>query len=202
MRFSSCVWVLLSLLTFRLQAGAEQPIDQVKSSAGRIIAILGDPNLKGLEKKAERRRLIRQEVDRRFDWPRIARGCLGRHWTKRSREEQKEFIEVFSRFLERSYLDKIEPYYEELDRIDYQRQEIIDNFASVKTVITTKQQISHPVEYRLEKSAQGEWRIYDAVIEGVSLVKNYRVQFDEIITRSSYSALMKDLKRRLETNKP
>ena len=92
---------------------------------------------------------------------------------------------------------KIEPYYQELEKINYQSEKILDTFASVKTVIVTRQKVEHPVEYRLEQSQTG-WRIYDIVIEGVSLVKNYRTQFDEIITKSSYEALLKELRSKAE----
>src|SRR6185436_6636635 len=122
------------------------------------------------------------------------------HWQKRTPAEQKEFMDLFKQFLERTYLDKIEPYYNELDKITYQGEKIIDNYASVKSVITTKRQIDHPVEYRLEKGSNNNWRVYDVLIEGVSLVKNYRVQFDEIISKSSFEGLIKDLRTKIETN--
>jgi phospholipid transport system substrate-binding protein len=80
-----------------------------------------------------------------------------------------------------------------LDKIDYLGEKIIDDYASVKVLITTKNQVAHPVEYRLEKTG-GDWRIYDVLIEGVSLVKNYRDQFDEIIAKSSYEKLVAELR--------
>ena len=184
------------LLVGLLQAApAGRPIDQVKSTADKVIALLNDPNLKGQEKSAERHRLIREQLEERFDWANICRSCLGHHWSKLSRDQQSEFIELFKIFLERTYLDRIEPSYSQLDRIDYQGERILeDKFASVKTVVMTKQKVDHPVEYRLEKAASGTWRVYDIIIEGVSLVKNYRTQFDEIIGKSSYEGLINDLK--------
>ena len=87
-----------------------------------------------------------------------------------------------------------------MDRIGYQGERIADqNYASVKTVVITKQKIEHPVEYRLEKAAD-RWRVYDVVIEGVSLVKNYRTQFDEIIAKSSYEGLLSDLRAKSVPN--
>ncbi len=185
---------------FNVTAGvqAARAIDQVKATADRVIALLNDPALQGDDKKAERHRLIRQELDARFDWPEIARGCLGRHWSKRNNDERKEFMALFSEFLERTYLDRIEPYYADLEKLDFLGEKIIDNYASVKTVISTKKKIDHPVEYRLQKTGD-EWRVYDVVIEGVSLVKNYRVQFDEIIAKSSYESLIKDIKSKIQT---
>ena len=178
-----------------LAAPSLRPMDQVRSTADKIIAILKDPALAGDAKTAERHRAIRGELEERFDWANICRSCLGRHWAKASREQQAEFIDLFKQFLERTYLDRIEPYYSQLDHIDYQGERIADqNYASVRTVVVTKQKIDHPVEYRLERSPSGSWRVYDVVVEGVSLVKNYRTQFDEIINRSSFAGLLSELK--------
>ncbi len=178
---------------------AGRPTEQIRASAEKIIAVLNDAGLKSEARKGERRRVIRQELRGRFDWAGIARGCLGRHWAKRSPDEQIEFVELFSRFLEQTYLDKIEPYYGDLAKIDYQGEKIIENYASVRTVVSTKAKIDHPVEYRLEKSPTEDiWRVYDVVIEGVSLVRNYRVQFDEMIAKTSFEALIKDIKAKLD----
>lgn len=190
---------LFFFFVIALRVSAESAIDQVRNTADRVIALLNDPNLKGEAKRKERNERIRSEIDARFNWSGIARGCLGRHWAKRSPQEQNEFIDLFGRFLERTYLDKIEPYYQDLAKIEYQGEKVIDNYASVRTVILTKQGVAHPVEYRLEKApTEKAWRIYDAVIEGVSLVRNYRTQFDEIINRSSFAGLIKDLKAKVE----
>jgi phospholipid transport system substrate-binding protein len=175
-----------------------RPLEQVRSTTDRILGILKDAKLQGDEKQPERRRLLREELEQRFDWNAICRSCLGRHWPKLSREQQQQFIDLFKQFLERTYLDRIEPYYGELLRIEYQGEKIVENnFASVRTVVVTKQNIEHPVEYRLQKNSAGAWQVYDAIIEGVSLVKNYRTQFDEILTRSSFEGLIKDLKAKI-----
>jgi phospholipid transport system substrate-binding protein len=187
---------LLLVSVFLLAATSpERPLLQVRSTADKIIGILNDPNLQGEPKRAERHRLIREELDQRFDWNTICRSALGRHWAKLSPSQRTEFIDLFKQFLERTYLDRIEPYYTQLERIDYQGERILEgNYASVKTMVHTKQNLSHPVEYRLEKNSTGIWQVYDVLIEGVSLIKNYRTQFDEIISRSSYEGLLNDLR--------
>ena len=151
------------------------------------------PALKTDARRSERRQLIRKEFDQLVDWPTIARSSLGHHWAKRTRADQAEFVAVFSRFLEETFIDKFETDYGELDKVDYLGEKIIDDYASVKVQITTKDQIAHPVEYRLQKSGTC-WRIYDVLTEGVSLVKNYRDQFDEILAKSSYEKLVADLR--------
>lgn len=180
---------------------AGQPTDEVKATADRIIGIMNDASLEGDAKKVERRHLIRLELDKRFDWPYIARSCLGRHWAKRSPVEQQEFVKLFVDFLEDTYMEKFETYYGDFDKIDYHGEKIASAgtmlYASVRTTLTTKAKVDHPVEYRLHK-AQGAnaWQVYDVVIEGVSMVRNYREQFDEILARSSYDKLIADLKSR------
>ncbi len=177
---------------------AERPLNLVRATADKIISILNDPALPGETHKAERHRRIREELEVRFDWNTICRSCLGRHWSRITPEQRKEFTELFKQFLERTYLDRIEPYYSQLDRIEYQGERILENrYASVRTTVITTQKIEHPVEYRLEKSDAGDWRVYDVVIEGVSLTKNYRTQFDEMIARSSFRGLLDDLKARI-----
>jgi len=87
-----------------------------------------------------------------------------------------------------------------LEKVDYQGEKIIDNYASVKLVLTTKAKIEHPIEYRMERSPAGDdWKIYDVVIEGVSLVKNYRDQFDAVIASSSYAGLIKEIQSKQAT---
>lgn len=195
--------VLAGLLSIASGAApaSEHPLKEVRSTAEKIVSILSEPALQGEAKKAERRRLIKEELETRFDWNTICRSSLGRHWTRLSGNQQKEFIELFKQFLERTYLDRIEPYYRQLDEIKYHGERILENrYASVKTSIVTTQKIEHPVEYRLELSASGAWQVYDIVIEGVSLVKNYRTQFDEIVARSSVQGLLDDLKAKIAAN--
>ncbi len=182
-----------------LPARAERPTDGVKATADTVLGILNDAGLQGEAKRAERRRLIRVELDKRFDWAGIARTSLGKQWSKISPKEQEDFVTVFSRFLEESYLDKFEPYYKDLDRIDYRSERLIENYASVKTIVTSKEKIQHPVEYRLLKPAgSADWRVYDVVIEGVSMVNNYRNQFDDVIAKASFQKLMVDLRKKAE----
>ena len=193
-------WLLGALCFVHTVQGAQRPIEEVKATTDKVLAILRDPNLQGDVKKSERRHLVRQELDVWFDWTAIARGCLGQHWAKRSRAEQQEFADLFSKLMETTYLDKLETYYVDLNKIDYVSERIRDNYASIKLIITARQ-VDHPVEYRMQKaSPQSHWRIYDVLIEGVSLVKNYRDQFSEIIAKSSYEAMVSDLKAKVKAN--
>jgi phospholipid transport system substrate-binding protein len=189
----------LLLMAFSGTCLAGAATDNVKATTDSILSILHNPKFQAEGKKAERRELMRKELDQRFDWNTSARSCLGRHWAKQSPAQQQEFVRLFSQFLENTYLDKFELYYDDLDRIDYAGEKILDNFASVKVTITTKTKVAHPVEYRMEM-AGSDWKVYDVIIEGASLVKNYRDQFDEIIAKSSFDGLLADIKSKLQAH--
>jgi phospholipid transport system substrate-binding protein len=179
-----------------LRASAGEPTAQIRATTDDILALLADPELKTEARNSERRQLIQKELDRRIDWATVARSSLGRHWAKRTRAEQTEFVSLFSRLLEETFIDKFETHHAELDKVEYLGEKIIDEYASVKAQVTTKDQIVHPVEYRLQKSGK-DWRIYDVLLEGVSMVKNYRDQFDEILAKSSYEKLVADLRAKI-----
>jgi phospholipid transport system substrate-binding protein len=190
--------MVLALLAMAgsLCLNAGEPTAQIRASTDKILGFLADPALKTDARSSERRQLIRQELNQRVDWATVARSSLGRHWAKRTRAEQTEFITLFGRFLAETVVDKFQTNFVELAKIEYVGEKIIDDYASVKAQVTTKEQIDHPIEYRLQKSGQ-DWRIYDVLIEGVSLVKNYRDQFDEILAKSSYEKLVGDLRAKM-----
>ena len=99
----------------------------------------------------------------------------------------------------KTYVEAFETHYADLDKVDYQSQRIIEDYASVKVMLTTKEKVEHPVEFRLQKTAQGdEWRVYDVLIEGVSLLKNYRDQFDDILAKSSFEKLLQDIRSKVD----
>jgi phospholipid transport system substrate-binding protein len=173
---------------------AGEPTEQIKQTTDKILSIVRDPALKGPSKAPERRRLIRQAVNERFDWEEMARRSLGRHWAQRTAEEKKEFVPLFSELLERTYMSKVEDYSGEKVRYDEERKE--GDYAVVKVNIITQKNKDISVDYRLQKEGN-EWLVYDVSIEGVSLVNNYRTQFNSIILQSSYENLVKRLKAKV-----
>ena len=187
------VSILAVLLLFATAVRADSPTQAVKTTTDKVLLLLKDPNVQGESKKDERREVVRTAMEKRFEWDQCARACLGRHWVKRTPAERAEFVKIFSEFLKDNYSDKIVAYYGDLKKIDYRGEKIVDACASVKMVLTTKSTGEHPLEYRMERSAD-DWKVYDVVIEGVSLVKNYRDQFDEIIGKSSFQELLKKIK--------
>jgi len=187
------ILVTLALVgTYLVYAG--EPTDQIKKTTDKIIEIVKNPALKALDKEPERRRLIRKAVDEVFDWEEMAKRTLGRHWRRRSESEKKEFIYLFGKLLERTYLDKVEGYSGE--KVIYIGERVQGNYALVKVKILTKQDREIPVLYRMKKKA-GKWMVYDVCIEGVSLVNNYRTQFNNILVRSSFKRLIEKLKAKV-----
>jgi len=184
--------LLMVMLAATAFAGA--PTDAVKKTTDRILAIVSDPALKGPEHKEKRTQLIRQAVDERFDWEAMTQRSLARHWQKRTDAEKKEFIVLFGKLLERTYLDKVGSYSGE--KVVYVDETIDGRYATVTAKILTHSQAEVAVRYRL-KELNGDWGVYDISIEGVSLVNNYRKQFNSIIVRSSYDDLVKKLRAKV-----
>jgi len=173
------------------RAAAGAPTDQLRGSVDSVLRTLTDPELKKGAKSAERRRSIRLAANEIFDFPEISRRSLAVHWQARSPAERQQFVGLFGDLLEHSYISKIESYSGE--KIQYVGETIDGNQAVVRTRIVSKQGTETPVEYRM--LLQGDrWRAYDVTIEGVSLVANYRAQFNAIIQRAGYPDLVGKLK--------
>jgi phospholipid transport system substrate-binding protein len=126
-----------------------------------------------------------------FDYPDTARRALGQHWNARTPEEQREFVQLFADLLDRAYFSKIDRYQGE--KVRYGAETVNGDEAIVKTTIMSKGGSDIPVDYRLHLT-DGRWRVYDVNIEGVSLVSNYRTQFNKIVQTESYATLVQKLK--------
>ncbi len=176
-------------------ARAGLPTDQLKGSIQRVIQIIQDPGLKADTRAAERRDRIRSVADQIFDFGEIARRALARHWLPLSDPQRKEFVSLFSDLLERSYVARIEQYGGE--KILYASERVDGDVATVGTRIVTKTGTEVPVDYRMARRGD-RWLVYDVNIEGVSLVSNYRTQFNKIIQTESFAELMRRLKSKQE----
>src|SRR5947209_19496494 len=170
---------------------AGPPTDQLHGRIDRVLKVLGEPALKNDAKTAERRVTLRGIANEIFDFTEISQRSLGRHWQTRTPPEREEFVTLFGELLERTYISKIESYSGE--RVVYAGEMVDGDQATVRTRIITKQGTEVPVDYRMFER-DGRWRVFDVNIEGVSLVGNYRSQFNSIIVRSSYQELVTKLK--------
>jgi phospholipid transport system substrate-binding protein len=180
-------------------AGAGEPLEKIRETVEDVLAVLGDETLQAPENQASRRERLRLAVYQRFGFEEMARRSLGRHWRDLSDEQRQEFVGLFSDLLERSYVAKIESAGTG-SRVDYTRETIDDEgFASVQSVVTNPLDSQIEVEYRLLRRDDAQpWEVYDIVIEGVSLINNYRTQFNNIIHRTSYEGLVKQLRLKQE----
>ena len=191
------ILALLGLLAGAASAG--EPLDKIRATVEDVLAVLADETLQSPERKELRRDKLRQAVYQRFGFEEMARRSLGRHWRDLNAEQRQEFVSLFSDLLERSYVDKIEAAGTG-GQVDYARETIDDEgFASVLTVVTNRLGSQIEVEYRLlQHDAGTPWEVYDIVIEGVSLINNYRTQFNNVIHRTSYDGLVKQLRLKQE----
>ena len=172
-------------------ARAGAPTDQLKASVDQIVRVLEDPGLRVQARARDRRAAIRKEAEVVFDFTETAKRALGRHWQGRSEKDRQEFTRLFTDLIERAYISKIERYSGE--RITYAGESVDAGLATVRTRFVTKQGTEVPVDYRMHERGD-RWLVYDVSVEGVSLVNNYRTQFDKIIQSSSYAELVRRMK--------
>jgi phospholipid transport system substrate-binding protein len=189
MRYLHIPVALAILLALAAPAVAGPPTDQLKQRVDEVVRVLDDPSLKG--KVNARRAAVRKISEEIFDYPDTARRALGQHWNARTPEEQREFVGLFADLLDRAYFSRIDRYQGE--KVRYGAETINGNEAIVKTMIVTQAGSEVPVDYRMHQVA-GRWLVYDVNIEGVSLVSNYRTQFNKIVQTESYQSLVQKLR--------
>ena len=187
--------IVVAALFVEKDAWAGPPTEQLKVEIDRVVKMLEDPALKADGKAVERRARVRSVANDIFDWAETAKRSLARHWQPLSDTQREEFVKLFGDLLERSYISKIELYGGE--KIVYVGESVDGEQAIVRTKIITKQGTDVPVEYRMLRRGD-RWLVYDVVIESVSLVSNYRTQFNKIIQASSYQELVKKMKAKQE----
>jgi phospholipid transport system substrate-binding protein len=188
---------VISALVCSVSFAEDRPTPQVKATVDKVLDILRDPAFKGPEAEEVRRRQLEKVIFARFDFSEMARRCLGVHWRKRTPGERKEFVKLFSDLLSQSYRKKIERYTDE--EILYTKEHVDGKFGVVNTeIFNERENVDVPIDYKVIRR-DGEWKIYDVVIDGISLVSNYRSQFNRIIQRSSYADLVKKMRVKQET---
>jgi len=183
-RLALTVVITLSLGGY---AWAGAPTEQLRAYTDEVMKALENPTLTA----AARLEAVRAVADQAFDVTETAKRALGLHWQQRTSTEQAEFVHLFRDLLERGYLSRIGEYGGE--QIKYVSEQIDGDHAIVRALIVTKKGTQVPVESRLLQKAD-RWLIYDVLVENVSLIANYRAQFDRIIRTTSYEELVRRLK--------
>jgi phospholipid transport system substrate-binding protein len=190
--FLEAVLALVGLSLSSVVIGVEPPTVVVRGTVDEVIRLVRDEGLKKPDQAAHRRKLLEETIGQHFDFGEMAKRSLAAHWRNRCDPEQQEFVTLFQTLLSKTYAGKIENYSGE--KVQYLKERLKDSFAEVQTrIVSQKTEIA--LDYRLLLK-DGNWQVYDVVVDGVSLVKNYRVQFDRIIRDSSYEELVKTLREK------
>ena len=190
-RFYIAVFGVLLFTTVAAPSHAGAPADQMRGTIEKVTSVLKDPNLKSAAKKNERLDQLRQAIYPKFDFAEMAKRSLGAQWQRRSPEEQREFVKLFTDLLENAYFDNIESYDGEKVTVTGEKQD--QDFAEVNSKITTKKGEEIAVNYKLHQVGN-DWKVYDVVIENISMVNNYRSQFNRVIAQSSFEDLLRRMK--------
>ena len=195
MRTARILVTLALLLGLVGPAWAASPTETLREYTEAVQKVLDDPALKTDERRPERRAAVRKLAAEAFDVQETARRALGPHWQQRTPTEREEFVQLFADLLEQTYIAKIDLYGGE--RLRFTDERVDGDSAVVRARVTTKQGTEVPVEGRMHKKAD-RWLLYDVTIENISLIANYRAQFDRIIRTQSYGELVKRLRNRGE----
>lgn len=191
--------LLFTIFSAPVLALAGEPMDQLKQTTDKILAIVQDPALKGADKESERQKQMRQEIDARFDWPDMAHSAYGNGWKDLTDAQRKEFTRLFADLVNKNYMSKVESYSGE--KINYKGDKVDGTYGVVDVVIVTLRNTDIPVTYRVLKK-DATWMVYDVIIEGVSLVNNYRSQIGTILNGASYDALISRIKAKIAAPAP
>jgi phospholipid transport system substrate-binding protein len=176
-------------------AFAGVPTDQVRATVDRVMAILQDPNLKSADKLQERRELLNKTISARFDFAEMAKRSMGGEWRRLTPAQQKQFVDLFAELLRDNYIADIESYKGE--KVAYKREILDDDqqYAIVQTVLKSPKGDEYSINYKVYLMDR-EWKVYDVVIEDVSVVNNYRAQFARLINQSSIDGLFRALQEK------
>jgi phospholipid transport system substrate-binding protein len=187
-------FVLFFLLIVPLQVYAGVPLDTVEGHVNNVLDVLRDPALAGEANKEAKAKKIEAISDEMFDYVALSRLTLGKSWKKFSSEQRKEFVKLYRSILEKAYMDRILSYTDE--KVTFNRELMLSKKkAEVQTTVTTKS-ADIPIYYRVYLK-DGRWRVYDVIIEGISLIKNYRTQFREILANNPPEEVLKILREKV-----
>ena len=201
-----CLLLLMAFFTASHAAPSSEPLVAIKEAVNEIVTTLQDKKLLAPGQKEVRRQKVATTVERYFDFDEMAMRTLARHWKERTPAERKQFAELFKQLLQRTYFDRIDSYCNDMGNscsaevVFVKRQEVQGNKAIVYTAFL-RNNVETPVEYKLMYAAN-KWLVYDVVIEGVSLVRNYRTQFESIIAKEQYAGLVVKMEEKVKKNEP
>jgi phospholipid transport system substrate-binding protein len=188
-------FMLMIMLVLPVQSFAGVPLDTVKANVNGVLDVLRDPKLKGEAGKKVKEQRIQAAAEKLFDFVELSKRTLGLNWNKFTPEQRKEFVELFKTILKDAYVEKITAYTNE--QVDFTKEtSLSDNTVEVQSVVVAKSG-GIPIYYRVIKK-ENDWKVFDVVIEGVSLINNYRTQFREILGNNPPEKLLETLRKKVE----
>jgi phospholipid transport system substrate-binding protein len=195
--FGIHLWILSAFLIIASSGlAANSPLALIQSGTDRALQIIRSAHTGTAPSLRERRAEILQIVDKYFDFGEMAKRSLGRSWKEQSPQKQQEFVDLFKQLLFNNYAGRVETYTGTDEQLVYDEQKIDGDYALVKTRVLNYKNANIQLDYRL-KLTNGEWKVYDVVVEGVSLVDNYRGQFNSILASKPFDALLGQLKEKV-----
>jgi phospholipid transport system substrate-binding protein len=194
MRKKTVAFIIIVFLMVPLCVYAGPQLEAVKTQVNKVLDVLRDSSLKGEAGKKVKREKIRKISENMFDYTELSKRTLGQNWSKLNAGQQTEFLGLYQRLLEDAYADKLITYTDE--KVIFGKETALsEKTAEVQTTIITKK-ADIPIYYRVIQKG-GDWKVYDVVIEGVSLVSNYRNQFKEILSNKTPDALLDTLRKKV-----
>ncbi len=194
MKRTIAVIACFCVLAGALPAFAGQPLETVRTAVNQVLQILTDPALRGKDKVEEKKAKLEALADQMFDYTAMSRLTLGRNWRKLNPAQQKEFVSLYKQLLEKNYMDRILAYSNE--KVVFEKQVMFTRTKAEVHSAIVRSDKKIPIYYRL-RYTNGKWRIYDVIIEGISLVKNYRSQFNTILVKDSPAKMLQILRQKV-----
>jgi phospholipid transport system substrate-binding protein len=181
----------IMLATAAISSAEMSPTDSIRGSVDSILTLLQD---KGLD-QTTRRKEMRKVINERFDFRAMSQRTLATNWKKASGEQQQEFVELFSHLIENTYIGRVEAYTDE--KVDYPGEKVKGDKAVVETLILTAS-ANIPIDYKVYRKKNGEWWVYDVIIEGISLISNYRSSYQEIVSKEGFDGLIAKMRDKIK----
>lgn len=193
-----CAVVLMLISFVAVQVGATiSPLEQVRTTVTGIIGVMQSKEMAKPDNKNLRRQKIIAFVDQRFDFEEMSKQTLAVKWRELSPEQRKNFERLFADLLKNTYIGRVEAYSDEAIIFD---KEVFDGDQKTRAIVYTKvvkNNLDIPINYKVI-ARNGEWFVYDVMIEGVSLIRNYRTEFARVLNQERYDGLMKRLQDKID----
>jgi phospholipid transport system substrate-binding protein len=181
----------MTLAAANIASADISPTDSIRGSVDGILTLLQN---KGLD-QTTRRKEMRKVINGRFDFHAMSQSTLATNWKKASKEQQEEFVTLFSQLIENTYIGRVEAYTDE--KVDYPGEKVKGKKAVVATLILTAS-ADIPIDYKVYQKKNGEWWVYDVIIEGISLISNYRSSYQDIVSKEGLDGLLAKMRNKIK----